>query len=475
MMRTLIRGGDVVAWHDGHYVIRGGDLVLEDDRVAFVGRDYAGPADRVLNLTGRLVCPGFVNLHCEVDPSHMQFWYDNERVNLYAIRTDAWLNDPNEAPVYTPDEIRTAARLGYGTALRCGATTVVGIKTMVFTRWDDAPWEPDVFADAADEVGVRAYISHHYRDGVVAGPTPHIAWNHAAGRRGLDRAIAFIERVRARRNDRLHGLLFPYTLDTASEALLRATREAATAHNSRIRMHFAQSKFEVEQIRAQHGVGPVQFLERIGFLGPDVHLTHAMHIAGDGDADLEILARHGVSVAHCPVVMRRRGGALRSFSRYRRAGINIGLGTDMFPQDIIEEMRWAAYAAKVVDRHAASGLAGEVFEAATTGGAAAIGRDDLGRLVPGAKADVTVVDLRHLHIGPADDPIRSLVHYASQRDVEHVFVDGRQVVDGGRVLGMDERAVLAAMEGVNAKMASLLVSWSGRTAEDLFQPSFPTI
>jgi cytosine/adenosine deaminase-related metal-dependent hydrolase len=173
--------------------------------------------------------------------------------------------------------------------------------------------------------------------------------------------------------------------------------------------------------------------------------------------------------------MRRRGGALRSFSRYRRAGINLGIGTDMFPQDMIEEMRWAAYAAKAVDRHAASGLTSEVFEAATTGGANALGRPDLGRLAPGAKADVTIVDLRNLHIGPSDDPIRALVHYASQRDVEHVFVNGRQVVDGGHVVGMDEPEVLAAMEHVNAKMASLFLAWSGRNAEDLFRPSFPTV
>jgi cytosine/adenosine deaminase-related metal-dependent hydrolase len=474
-MRTLIRGGDVVAWHRGHYVIRGGDLVLEDDRVRFAGRDYQGPADRVLNASGRLVSPGFINLHCEVDPSHMQFWYDNDRVNLYAIRPDEWLRDPNDTPVFTPEEIRAAAQIGYGTALRCGSTTVVGIKTMVFTRWDDAPWEPDLFSDVAAEVGVRGYVSHHYRDGVVAGPAPHVVWNHDAGRRGLERAVAFVERLRARGDERLQGLLFPYTLDTTSEGLLRATRDAATAHKIRIRMHFAQSKFEVEEVRRTHGVGPVQFLESIGFLGSDVHLTHAMHIAEDGDGDLEILARHGVSVAHCPVVMRRRGGALRSFSRYRRAGLNIGIGTDMFPQDIIEEMRWAAYAAKAVDRHAASGLTAEVFEAATVGGANALGRDDLGRLAPGAKADVTIIDMRHLHIGPADDPIRSLVHYASQRDVEHVFVDGRQVVESGHLVGVDERGVLAAMERVNAKMASLFTTWANRSAESLFRPSFPTV
>jgi cytosine/adenosine deaminase-related metal-dependent hydrolase len=473
-MRTHIRGGDIVAWANGHYLIPGGDLVLDGDRVAFVGRGYTGPSDRVLDVPGRLVSPGFVNLHCQVDISHGLLWYDADRANLYAIRPQSWLYDPLDTPVFTPDEMRTGARLGMGTALRCGATTVVGINTMVFRRWDDAPWEPDVFAGVADELGIRAYLSHHFRDGVVAGPSPHIAWNAAAGRRGLERALAFADRLRKRPSDRVRALLFPYTLDTNSEAMLRQAREAATAHSIRIRMHFAQSRFEVEQVRAATGSDPVSFLERIGFLGPDVILTHALHIAEESDRDLDTLAAHGVHVAHCPVVMRGSGRVLRSFSRYRRAGINIGLGTDTFPQDIVEEMRWAAIGSKLADRHPASGLAAEIYEAATVGGARALGRDDLGRLAPGAKADVTIVDLRQVLIGPADDPIRSLVHYATQRDVEHVFVDGIQVVESGSVRGLDERAVLAEMERVNARMRAQFAQWAGEAADALFPPSFPT-
>ena len=474
-MRTLIRGGDVVAWAGGHYVIGGGDVVIDGDRVAFAGLRYEGPADRVLDATGRLVSPGFVNLHCQVDASHGPLWYDAERPNIYALHPDAWLRDPDETPVLTPDDIRAAARLALGVALRCGATTVVGINTMVFRRWDDAPWEPDVFADVAGELGVRAYLSHHYRSGLVAGPEPHIVWNAAAGRRGLDRAVAFIARLRQRSDDRVRGLLFPYTLDTAGEDLLRETRQAAMQYDVRIRMHFAQSRFEVEQVRAVHGTDPVSFLERIGFLGPDLILTHALHVAENSDHELDVLAAHGVSIAHCPVVMRRTGRLLRSFSRYRRAGLTLGLGTDTFPQDMLEEMRWASLGSKIADRHAASGLAAEVFEAATVGGAAALGRDDLGRLAPGAKADVTIVDLRNIHIGPADDCIRSLVHFATPRDVEHVFVDGKHVVESGRVKNLDEDSTKRAMEHVNQKMIDVLTKWSGQSAEHLFKPSLPTV
>lgn len=476
-MRTLIRGGDVVAWEGGsHRVIRGGDLVLEGDRVAFVGRGYDGPADTVEDASGRLVSPGFVNVHCEADLSHGPLWDDAAPVNLYAMRPGDWLWDPAERAVLTPEEVRAGARLSMGTALRCGTTTIVGINTMVLKRWDDPPWEPDLFAEVADELGVRAYLSHHYRAGVVVGGRdgPEIAWNEEAGRRGLERAVAFIERLRRRPDRRVEGLLFPYTLDTASPALLRATRDAARRLGVPIRMHFAQSRFEVEQVRARWGATPVGLVEETGLAGPDLILTHALHIAEDDEADLERLARAGVTIAHCPVVQRRTGRVLRSFSRYRRAGLNVALGTDTFPPDMIEEMRWAALASKVADGHPASGLAREVYEAATIAGARALGRDDLGRLAPGAKADVTVIDLRRLHSGPSDDPIRALVHYAVPPDVERVFVDGRAVVRDGRVLGIDERAVLLEAGRATARMIEQFVAWSGRTVEELSPPSCAT-
>jgi cytosine/adenosine deaminase-related metal-dependent hydrolase len=213
-----------------------------------------------------------------------------------------------------------------------------------------------------------------------------------------------------------------------------------------------------------------------------VILTHALHIAEkrpgeNGDAaangDLERLARHGVNIAHCPVVMRRTGRALQSFSRYRRAGLNLGLGTDTFPPDMIEEMRWASIASKLTDRNPASGAAREIFEAATIGGATALGRSDLGRLAAGAKADVTIVDLRRLHIGPRDDPFRSLIHYATQGDVEHVFVDGRLRVESGRVVGLDEPGTVAAARVLTGKMAQRFADWTGRPVDQLLPSSFP--
>ena len=108
----------------------------------------------------------------------------------------------------------------------------------------------------------------------------------------------------------------------------------------------------------------------------------------------------------------------------------MGLGTDTYPQDMIEEMRWAALGCKWIDRDANRGTARDVFNAATLGGARALGRSDIGRLAPGAKADIIIVDLHRLHCGVVDDPIKTLIYAADGGDVETVIVDGRTVLAG---------------------------------------------
>ena len=121
----------------------------------------------------------------------------------------------------------------------------------------------------------------------------------------------------------------------------------------------------------------------------------------DDDTDTRLLAESGASVAHCPVVYARVGFVLHSLSHYVRAGIPVSLGTDTSPHDMLMEMRTAALLNKLTEQDATAGLAREVFDAATLGGARALLRDDVGRLAAGAKADIVLVDMDQLHIGPA--------------------------------------------------------------------------
>ena len=154
---------------------------------------------------------------------------------------------------------------------------------------------------------------------------------------------------------------------------------------------------------------PIELLNQVGFLDPEVSLSHCIFISGHswlaypyGD-DLKIIADSGASVAYSPLKYLKLGILMESFDKYRKAGVNMGIGTDTFPKDILSDMHYAALAARVADKSFLSGHPRYVFNAVTLGGAKMIGRSDLGRLQKGAKADITIVNLRDIAFGAVRD------------------------------------------------------------------------
>ena len=215
---------------------------------------------------------------------------------------------------------------------------------------------------------------------------------------------------------------------------------------------------EVNLIREKYGETPVGHLHNLGFLGPDIILGHCIFISGhpavggDPDQDLELIAAAGSSVAHSPLPFARGGTAMYSLPRYLDHGINVGMGGDIWPADLIEEMRLAWFLGKHTNGTANRPTCHEVFAAATVGSADALGRGDLGRLAPGARADIVCVDLSRYHYGPVLDPVRSLVAFGKGQDVDTVYVDGRLVVEEGSVLNADEEELQAAAPGILAAL-----------------------
>ncbi|MFP4200734.1 MAG: amidohydrolase family protein, partial [Clostridia bacterium] len=193
--------------------------------------------------------------------------------------------------------------------------------------------------------------------------------------------------------------------------------------------------------------------------------------------DLQVLADRGVSVANCPWIYTFRGGYLNSFSRYRQAGINMVLGTDTFPQEMLREMRWSSSMSKVAEQDSTSGRAEEIFDAVTVNAARYLGRDDLGKLSPGVKADVVMVDFDRFSIGPTEDPIRSLVYFATAADVRRVLVDGEIVVDDFKSTRVDEGEVVGNSQGVSNHVRDTLCRWMGKDSpQDEFPPpAYPRV
>jgi 5-methylthioadenosine/S-adenosylhomocysteine deaminase len=230
----------------------------------------------------------------------------------------------------------------------------------------------------------------------------------------------------------------------------------------------------------RHGQTPVAWLRDLGVLGSNAILGHAIVIGGSSwtnypAGDVAIMADAGCSVAHAVWVFARRGVVMESFAGYRRAGVNMSLGTDTNPQSVIEAMRWAAVVSKIVERNTEATIAAHVFDAATLGGARALGRDDLGRIAPGAKADMVLWKGASWGMTPLRDPVKNIVYNATAEDVDRVWVDGRLVVDGGRVRAADERAILAALQAGGERMWPRMdrFDWAGRDADTLSPQTYP--
>ena len=489
-MKTLIQGGYVVAFDGkGHKLIKEGVVVYEGDTIVYVGKSYAGVADKIIEARGRkLVSPGFIDAEAVTGIDIQGFATDIGRKDFFG--PSGWNFAPSKAHLHEAkvhpqvrdrEESAIAAEFGTALCLKAGSTSLVATSA----GFDDSEQE-DPTVEAIGHLGARAYVARPYQSAsyyVAHDGTCHYYWDEEEAQVGLEKAKAFAAKYEGAYGGRVKTMLFPYRLDACTPDLLRETKAAARELNIPIRIHVAQFLLEFYEILRRHTKTPVEFLADIGFLGPDVLLHHCIFTGGhswlaypDG-SDVRILADSGASMSHSPLAFARRAVGLESLHRYLEAGINMALGTDTAPPDMMMTMRWASLVCKMMERNVNTGTARDVYNAATLGGAKALGREDLGHLTSGAKADITIIDLDKMHVGPVDDPIRALVHYATMDDVTTVIVDGRTVVQDGKVLGLslDERELLERVQRISEKMKEGIAArdWAGRPAEEIFPPSFP--
>ncbi len=229
---------------------------------------------------------------------------------------------------------------------------------------------------------------------------------------------------------------------------------------------------EVDTVRALHGSTAPAWLAREGLLNDRLIAPHATNAT---DEDLALYARHGVSVVHCALVSGRSGSSLNSFSRLRDMGINIAMGTDTAPADMLMNLLVGLITCRMNDDGPERIACRDLFDAATLGGARALGRADLGRIAAGAKADLAVFRLDDPVMTPTVDPITTLVTGGSGKVTQAVFVDGRLSMRDGMVAGID---MAAARRQAQAQFDRLVAQYPARTwdhppVEKIFPPSYP--
>jgi cytosine/adenosine deaminase-related metal-dependent hydrolase len=355
------------------------------------------------------------------------------------------------------DEQRISALWGLTQLIRHGSTTIFDPGGSGPIWWLGNPWsDEELLVKEAGRIGARVYAATAFRSRMIyrdIDGTPHYYDDLEGGWHLFNRAVEFAEEFNGAHNDRIRTALSPHAVDNTHPEILQATKCTADERGWLVQVHAAQFDWELKLVREKHGCTSVELLEQLGFLGANVILGHCIYIdrhskSQSGDNDLDRLASSGTAVVHSPLPFARGGNVLQDISEYLDRGVTVSIGTDIWPADIIRELNLAWMAGKIAAGRADRPTAWEIYDAATLGGAQALGRQDLGRLEEGAKADIIVIDMSAAEYGPITDPVRSLITAGMGRDVKEVFIDGQHVLVDGTFPGLDRTTLLEQAKGV---------------------------
>jgi cytosine/adenosine deaminase-related metal-dependent hydrolase len=463
----------LVGWNEtgGHHeYVLGGDFAYAGGRIVHAGAAYAGPCAQERSGAGLMIMPGLINLHTHSANMPVLKGIREDMANP-ALYMSALYDGWNLFP--PPEECkRWNTAYAYGEMLRCGTTTVLDM-CRPFPGW----------LEIAAQSGLRCIMGALFQSAHWATSNGHsidYTWADDGGEAAMRAALDVIDAAH-RHGGLLEGAVTPMAVDTCTAELLRDAQAEARRLKAPFQLHVGEAMIEFLEMTRRTGRTPLQWLEAQGLLmermlvGHGIFLDHHSWLHWGTRDDLDLMVDAQCAVTHCPVVFGRYGITLESFGLYREAGVTMTIGTDVFPHNMIEEMRAAAVHGRIADQHMHAVPTTHVFEAATSEAAKALGRDDIGRLAPGARADFVVVDLAVPEMQPLYDPLRSLIFTAADRAVRDVFVDGVQRVADGRVLGIDMRE--AARE-VNATQAALLPGaqarhWGRKPLEEIAPRTLP--
>lgn len=460
---------------ESHRLLENAEVVIEGQRVLYVGPAFPGEVTRRIDLGEALVSPGFVDLDAlsDIDTTLLTVDYGPGWAKGRVWPQSYVDRGPYE--MYSPEELAFQKRFAFAQLLRNGITTALPIASLFYRQWGETVAEFEAAAEAAGELGLRVWLGPAYRSGGMVCTAPGVLeaqFDEARGMQDFDDALAFADRNAGRFDGLIQTMLAPDRVETCTLALLRRTMAASAERGMPVRLHMAQGRMERKTVEALHGTTAPRWLAANGLLHDRLIAPHAVEATGD---DLRLYADHGVTIAHCPLVYARDGEMLRSFRKCRDLGIRMGMGTDTAPPDMVLNMAVGLMMGRAAEGGADGLSTAEVFDAATLGGADALGRSDLGRLAPGALADIAVFDLSDPSFAPTIDPIQTLIFGATGRVTRAVFVDGRLSMRNGEVAGLD---IASARSRVQRQFEGLLAKYPDRTwgqpkVKDLFPPTYP--
>ncbi|MCM2388150.1 amidohydrolase family protein [Streptomyces albipurpureus] len=425
MTKTLLRGGIVLTMEPGRRALDPGSVLFDDERILAVGSVEevdslpASAGAETVDVTGRVVMPGLHNTHLHSGllrgtAESMSLW--------------DWLKyhvDPAHKAM-TPEIARAASELAYTEGVLAGTVSVLDMWRFL-----------EGSAEVAGELGIRATLAPY-----VADLEPYTFFE------SLDSNRRLLEFVADRKDPLVRAWVgvehWLYSTDAGIRDAVELARSAGTGFHT----HSSESIFEVQESLTRFGRRPIEQFYNWGILGENAVVAHCVWL---DDREIELLAKTGTSVAHCPCSNMKLSSGAAPLQRLRSAGVTVGLGTDGEKEnnnlDLVEEMKFASLLQKVTTLDPSAGDPWDILEMATIEGARALGlASESGSLEVGKQADVITVDLRALHTTPIlhgndFNAAAHVVFSSSGRDVDNVWVAGRRIVADRALLTADVSTV----------------------------------
>lgn len=435
------------------------DIVIEGQRiVAIRPTGEAPPVGMVVDVRDRLVVPGMINGHHHSHEHFHKGRYDNLPLEL-------WMNfvRPLKPIPVTPRQVYLRTMIGAIEALRSGASTIVD-DLNISPRLD--PALVDAAYQAYEDVGIRAYAGITLFDRPFFRGVPFVdeefppallAELDAIKSTPPEEILEFARDLANRRHprdNRVSYIVAASAPQRCTEGFLQKARELADEFELPAMIHVQETRLQVVTGYELYGSTMIEYLDRVGFLKEKTTVIHGVWVT---PSEIEILARRGVTVQHNPNSNFKLGSGLMPMRAMLDAGINVALGTDgcgsIESTDMLRVVANTALVQKLRgdDYHRWVG-AKEAWTAATQGGAKGLGRDDLGYIAEGMTADLAVFRLDGIAFTPLNNPLHQLVYAETGKALDMMIVDGRRVMDGGRLTGVDEATLIAEIREAHREL-----------------------
>ncbi len=417
----IVSGGTLVTMNAAAVIYQDAAVAIKGDSIAAVGSRneiesrYSAP--QTIDAHDKLIMPGFINGHTHVPMTLFRGLHDDVTLNDWLYKYIF----PAEAKNVNEEFVRWGTRLALAEQIRSGVTTFA-----------DMYYFEDAIAEETKAAGMRAVLGETFIDF----PAPD--------NKSEAEMLAYTEKfLRRWQGDPLiHAAPAPHSIYTCSEKTLRDAAALARRYRAPILIHVSEMKKEWEDSQKQHGMSPVQYLEKLGILGPDVLAAHCIFV---DEADRKTLAQRQVGCVHNPSSNMMIASGVSPVPEMRAAGVAVGLGTDgpagsNNDLDLMEEIDLAAKLAKISKMNPLAINAKAVVEMATIDGARALHMEkEIGSLEVGKKADLIVIDLNHPRAVPMYDVYSQIAYSLKGSDVETVLIGGRVVMRDRKLLTVNQQ------------------------------------